>query len=202
MTEDTDSDNQITSLSIVSHSLLSHATYRLLLQTAILRVILQKPWLGMASNSLTLPGWGSLCFCKKKGESTMHVLKLFCSIILKHLALQSSNHEPPLTITFYGIDMCTLSRATFLEIVSHQCSSNDLPMLSFVSSSHIHCSDISSRSYRVQAVMPSFYYIVLTLGNYLNSTNMFVVLAISVVILLLSVPTSYVINFSVMQHSL
>lgn len=50
--------------------------------------------------------------------------------------------------------------------------------------------------------MPSFYYIVLTLGIYLNSTNMFVVLAISVVILLLSVPTSYVINFSVMQHSL
>lgn len=131
----------------------------------------------------------------------MHVLKLFCSIILKHLALQSSNHEQPLTITFYGIDMCTLSRATFLEIVSHQCSSNDLPMLSFVSSSHIHCSDTSSRSYRVQAAM-SFYYIVLTLGIYLNSTNMFVVLAISVVILLLSVPTSYVIYFSVMQHSL
>lgn len=128
MTEDTDSDNQITSLSIVSHPLLSHATYRLLLHTAILtRVILQKPWLGMASNSLTLPGWGSLCFCKKKGESTMHVLKLFCSIILKHLDLQSSNHEPPLTIIFFGIDMYAPCRATFLEIVSHQCSSNDLP---------------------------------------------------------------------------
>jgi len=55
-------------------------------------------WLGIGSNSLTLLGWGSQCFFR-----LIHEFKLFHSIMLKHLELQSSNCEPPTTIISFWL---------------------------------------------------------------------------------------------------